>query len=85
MMKDTILHALAIIANIGMILFALFLFSQTYGYIEQLLVLILLVPPLLSLWVILRQGDGEERRLRKSLRKAQLRKELKSLEEFDVK
>lgn len=73
---------LAILANIVLIIFIIVLFSNTYGP-KQVLVLILLTPPILSILAIRKGGDKEERGLKKRIRKAHLRKELKEISEFD--
>ena len=77
-----ILRVLAYIANIGVILFALFILKEAYGP-ERFLALLLMVPPILSILALRKQGDKEERALKKRIRKAYLRKELKALSEFD--
>lgn len=80
-MKDIIFHTLTILANIGMILFGFFIFTTSYGS-DRYLVLLLVLPALLSLYTLYMQGDREERRLRKALRKAELRQRLKELETY---
>tara|TARA_B100001989_G_C24523417_1_gene457209 strand:- start:574 stop:822 length:249 start_codon:yes stop_codon:yes gene_type:complete len=81
-MKTCILYYLTILANLGLLLFALFVFAQPYGSGRHF-ALLLAIPALLSLLMILKGGDPEERKLQKRLRKANLRKELKELKEFD--
>lgn len=80
-MKDIIFHTLTILANIGMILFGIFIFTTSYGS-DRYLVLLLVLPALLSLYTLYMQGDREERRLRKAVRKAELRQRLKELETY---
>ncbi len=77
-----VLHALTILANIALIALALFLFSEAYGA-ERFMALLLALPPALSLLAMRRGGDKEERLLKKRIRKAKLRQELKELAEFD--
>ncbi|MFP4097583.1 MAG: hypothetical protein ACLFP8_01460 [Alphaproteobacteria bacterium] len=74
---------LAYVANIAMIVFAAFIVKESYGD-QQLLAMLFFIPPVLSIWALRKQGDREERDLKKRIRKAQLRKNLKSLSEFDV-
>ncbi|MDH5721920.1 MAG: hypothetical protein OEY94_01185 [Alphaproteobacteria bacterium] len=82
-MKTCIFYYLTILANIGLLLFALFVFAQPYGSGRHF-ALLLAVPAILSLITIYKGGDREERILKKRLRKANLRKELKELKEFDT-
>ncbi len=77
-----IVSALAIISNIGLIIFAITILVQSYG-IERFIALLLFLPPVLSLMALRRGGDKEERELKSRIRKAHLRKELKELEPFD--
>lgn len=81
-MRQKIIYYAALLANFALIVFALFLFSTVYGH-ERILTLLLAVPAILSLMVILQGPDIEERRLMRRLRKANLRKELKAMAEFD--
>ena len=78
--KGCIIHMLALIANIVLIAIALAIY--THNYSEQR-ALFLLIPPVLSIIAMRRGGDKEERQLKKRIRKAGLRKELKELSEFD--
>lgn len=80
-MKDKIVLIAAILANLGMIVFISILMTRSYGD-DSKIAIILLIPPILSLLALWQSGDFEERRLRKLLRKASLRKQLKELEEF---
>ncbi|MGH1403498.1 MAG: hypothetical protein ACRBDL_04590 [Alphaproteobacteria bacterium] len=77
-----LLCIVTIIANIGLILLALYISQFAYGS-ERFFALILAIPPLLSLIVIRSKGDREERLLKKRIRKALLRKELDELKQFD--
>lgn len=81
-MRQKIIHYAAILANVIMLGFALVLFTQSYGS-QRGLPLLLCIPAILSLMTIFQGPDKEERSLIKRLRKANLRKELKSLSEFD--
>ncbi|MGH1375743.1 MAG: hypothetical protein ACRBCK_05265 [Alphaproteobacteria bacterium] len=76
------MHVLTVLANVALIILAIFLFSEAYGA-ERYMALLLAVPPVLSLLAIRRGGDKEERLLKKRIRKAKLRQELKDLAEFD--
>lgn len=73
---------LAMLANIALIIFIFILISTSYGS-ERFMALLLLLPPTLSILAIRKGGDKEERELKKRIRKANLRKELKELSEFD--
>lgn len=79
--KDCALKYLSLLANLGMLVFALWLYAEAYGP-EKNLALLLFIPPVLSILAIFREPDLEERRLQKQVRKAQLRKALKELAEF---
>ena len=79
-----IFYGLTIITNISLILFALYIFSTSYGN-DKFLSLLIAIPPLLSLMTLKKGIDKEERSLKKRLRKAQLRKELDNLKPFDKK
>ncbi len=81
-MKTCIFHYLTLLANIGLILTVLFIVQETHGQ-ERLLVALFLLPPVLSLIALRKGGDREERDLKKRIRKAELRKQLKDLEKFD--
>ncbi len=76
------LYIITLIANIGLILLALYISQHAYGS-EKIFALTLAVPPVLSLIVIRSRGDKEERLLKKRIRKALLRKELDELKQFD--
>lgn len=80
--KGCIIHMLALIANIIAIVVLVLIFSNTYGE-EKNIALLFLIPPVLSVIAMRRGGDKEERQLKKRIRKAGLRKELKKLSEFD--
>lgn len=80
-MTDKILFFAAIVSNTIMVAFALYLALFSYGN-EGKLAVFLLIPPVLALAVIMRGEDREERKLRKAVRKATLRKQLKELEDF---
>lgn len=73
---------LAILANIVLIIFVFILISTSYGG-ERFMALLFLLPPILSILAIRKGGDKEERGLKKRIRKALLRKELKEISEFD--
>jgi len=74
---------LAYIANIIVIVIACFALGNSYGN-DSFLAMLLFVPPVLSIVALKKQGDREERDLKKRIRKAHLRKELKALGEFDA-
>lgn len=80
--NGSFLRFLAYLANMIMIAFAFFILKDAYGY-ERFFALLLTTPPVLSIFAIINQGDKEERELKKRIRKAYLRKELKDLSEFD--
>ncbi len=73
---------LAYIANIIMIIVASMALSQSYGS-DVFLAMLLFIPPILSILALRKQGDLEERDLKKRIRKAHLRRELNTLSEFD--
>ncbi len=73
---------LAILSNIALIVLALVLFNEAHGN-DRIVAALLLLPPILSLIAIRRGPDKEERKLQARLRKANLRKELENLKEFD--
>ncbi len=77
-----IIGILAVTANIALIILALVLFNDAHGS-DRIVAALLLLPPILSLIALRRGPDKEERKLKSRLRKANLRKELKELEEFD--
>lgn len=77
-----IIGILAVIANIGLIILALILMNDARGD-DRIVAALLLLPPILSILAIRRGPDKEERKLQARIRKANLRKELKELEEFD--
>jgi len=77
------LRIVTYIANVLLILFAGIVLADSYG-VDSFLVMLLFIPPVLSIWALRKQGDREERDLKKRIRKAHLRKELKVLSEFDV-
>lgn len=78
-----IFYIVTIIANIALIGLALFFASQAYGD-EVYIAVLIAIPPILSLIAMKKCGDREERMLKKRIRKAELRKQLKALEEFDT-
>ncbi len=77
-----IFHCITILANLAMILVTLFIVANSYGG-EARMALILLIPPVLSIIALRKGGDKEERALKSRIRKANLRKELGDLKEFD--
>ncbi len=74
---------LAYLANFVMIVVACFAVSDSYGN-DSFFAMLLFVPPVLSILALAKQGDREERNLKKRIRKAHLRKELKALDEYDA-
>lgn len=80
-MKNKLIKYAAILANIAMIVFALFLFFKGRGG-DSAMAILLILPPLFSLIALNIGPDLEERRLQTQVRKASLRKELKDLAEF---
>lgn len=76
-------RVLAYIANVILVIVACFALAESYGA-GTYLSMLLFVPPLLSIWALRKQGDREELDLKKRIRKAYLRKELKALSEFDA-
>lgn len=75
-------YCLTILANIIMIIVTLFIVANSYGG-EARMALILLIPPVLSILALRKGGDKEERALKSRIRKANLRKELDNLKQFD--
>jgi len=82
-MRTCIFYYLTVLANLALIIVALLLAAKAYGP-EKFIALLFVIPPFLSLITIYKGGDREERSLKKRLRKAHLRKELKELKEFDT-
>lgn len=80
--KGCWLHCLAMLANIGALAVLILIFSKTYGD-EKYIALLFMLPPVLSIIALRKGGDKEERMMKKRIRKASLRKELKELSEFD--
>jgi hypothetical protein len=81
-MRQKIIHYGALFTNTLLILFGLFLFTQSYGQ-ERFFALLLCLPAIFSIMTIIQGPDAEERKLMKRLRKAKLREQLKELSEFD--
>lgn len=80
-MMDKVIFIAAILANIAMAVFAFYLSINAYGSDARMATL-LAIPPILAL-IALFQGEGlEERRLKKKLRKAVLKKQLSELKDF---
>lgn len=77
-----IVHMLAVLANIGLILLIFYMFFESRAG-DRFLALLFLIPPVLSLLALRSGGDKEEQQLKKRIRKAKLRQELKGLEDFD--
>ena len=75
-------YGLTILVNCVMIGAILLLAADSYGD-EAQIILLFLIPPVLSLIALYKGGDKEERALKKRIRKANLRKELEGLKEFD--
>lgn len=69
----------AVIANIALIIGALFIMVNAYGR-ETYIALLLLVPPVLSIIALRRGPDSEQRKLESAVAKARLRRELADLE-----
>ncbi len=77
------IHILAKSLNILLLLGALFGFAQAYSFHEKLVFLLVGLVPLISLIALSKKGDREERHLQARIRKANLRKELDELKQFD--
>jgi len=73
---------LTILVNIIMIGVVLFFVTQARGD-EAYIILMFLIPSLLSITTIAKMGSKEDRKLKKRIKTALLRKELKELSEFD--
>jgi len=82
-MKSCIFYYVTILANIAALIGFVILMLNTYGQ-DKYIALLLCVPPLLSLIALYKGGDREERRLKKRIRKAALRKELDDLKKYDT-
>ena len=80
--RECLFYGLTIVANLIMIIVILLFASQAYGKDAQV-ALLFLIPPCLSLIALRKDGDKEERALKKRIRKAHLRKELDELKKFD--
>lgn len=79
---NCILYCLTILSNIIMIIVTLFIIANSYGD-EAQAALLLLIAPVLSIIALRKGGDKEERALKSRIRKANLRKELDDLKQFD--
>ncbi len=77
-----IIHILAKSSNTLLLICSFIGFSQAYGQ-EKLLFLLVGIVPVLSIIALSKSGDREERKLKKRIRKAHLRKELDDLKQFD--
>ena len=80
--KNCIFHGVTIFANLVVIAILLFMASQSYGA-DKWVALLFIIPPLLSVISLRKMGDSETRELKKRIRKANLRKELAELKDFD--
>ena len=78
---DRVLYWAAMMANVLLAGFAVFLiFFEIRGARDMALVLLLCLPPVLSVLALHYTADREERILLRKVRKARLRRELKDLE-----
>ncbi len=80
--KSCIMHGVTIFANLVVIITLLFMAAQSYGA-DKWVALLFIIPPLLSVTALRKMGDRETRELKKRIRKANLRKELADLKDFD--
>lgn len=80
--KSCIFYYLTMLANIGLLIACVLIFSNTYGN-DKFVALFLAIPPLLSMIALRKGGDKEERSLKTRLRKAELRKALDDLKPYD--
>jgi hypothetical protein len=79
---DKFLRISAYLANVLMILAVLIIWQDNRPHgAEVLLMALLFFPPILSLLAIWQGPDREERRLRRAVNKAELKKRLKELGE----
>lgn len=80
-MKEKIIFSAALVANLALIAFALILMTKGHGS-DARMAWLFLIPSVLSILALISTDDLETRRLKKQVRKASLRKELKELEAF---
>ncbi len=78
-MFDKILYVTTLLANAVLLLVLAALFFDAHGE-ESLLIALMAAVPVLSLVLLYKGPDREERRLRRQVNKARLRKELAELE-----
>jgi hypothetical protein len=76
---ENLLRYMTYLANGALIVVACFISAHSYGR-DSFVALLLLFPPALSLTALCLGPDLEERRLRRQVSKARLRKELQDLE-----
>ncbi|MFH1159228.1 MAG: hypothetical protein V1721_10185 [Pseudomonadota bacterium] len=75
---DKIVHYTACVANILLLVFAVYTFLTGYGN-NRFFAAVLTIPPLLSVFALRIGPDLEERKLSRELSKARMRKELQDL------
>lgn len=75
---DKIIHYVACVANILLLLFAIYTFLTGYGD-NRFFAALLTIPPILSIFAMRLGPDLEERKLTHELNKARMRKELQDL------
>ncbi len=80
--KTCLFYYLTMVANVVLIITIITIFSNDYND-DKYKVLLLAIPPILSIIALRKGGDKEERALKKRIRKAHLRKELDDLKAFD--
>lgn len=80
-MFDKIIYFSAILTNLLLIVFALYIGMFERGS-DAKIAFLFMIPPLLSIIAISQNGGIEVRRLKCLVQKAELKKKLKELEEF---
>lgn len=80
-MFDKIIYFSAVLTNVLLIVFALYIGMFEHGS-DAKIALLFVIPPILSIVAISQNGGIEVRRLKCQVQKAELRKKLKELEDF---
>lgn len=81
--KSCVFYYATLAANLVLIVVTIYFFAESYGP-KKYFILLLAMPPVLSIMALRKSADREERALQARLRKAQLRKELDDLKPYDT-
>lgn len=80
--KTCVFYYITILANVALISMCFYIATDIYDE-RKYIILLIALPPALSLIALRKGGDKEERALKKRIRKALLRKELDTLKDYD--